>query len=124
MPNIYRTGQRIDHYEIIRPLGQGAASQVYLAQDWQAQREVVLKFPDDEVIGGAAVFERYQRESEIGTRAPPSTHPAALEPGRAAQRRVPGARIPARADPVGAADGTRAHTPLSTRGAAHAASGV
>lgn len=68
MPNIYRTGQRIDHYEIIRPLGRGAASQVYLAQDWQAQREVVLKFPDDEVIGGAAIFERYQREAEIGTR--------------------------------------------------------
>jgi serine/threonine protein kinase len=68
MPNIYRTGQRIDHYEIIRPLGRGAASQVYLAQDWQAQREVVLKFPDDEMIGGAAVFERYQREAEIGTR--------------------------------------------------------
>jgi serine/threonine protein kinase len=68
MPNIYRTGQRIDHYQIIRPLGPGAASQVYLAQDWRAQREVVLKFPDDELIGGAAVFERYQREAEIGKR--------------------------------------------------------
>lgn len=68
MPKIYRTGQRIDHYEIIRPLGRGGASQVYLAQDWHMQREVVLKFADDEVIGGAAVFERYQREAEIGKR--------------------------------------------------------
>jgi eukaryotic-like serine/threonine-protein kinase len=41
---------------------------VYHAQDWQAQQEVVLKFPDDEVIGDAAVFARYKREEEIGKR--------------------------------------------------------
>jgi serine/threonine protein kinase len=29
-------------------------------------QEVVLKFPHDDVIGGAAVFARYQREAEIG----------------------------------------------------------
>jgi serine/threonine protein kinase len=29
---------------------------------------VVLKFPHDEVIGGAAVFERSRREAEIGKR--------------------------------------------------------
>ncbi len=68
MPTVYHAGQRIDHYEIIRPLGRGGASHVYLAQDWHAQREVVLKFHDDEVIGGAAVFERYKREEEIGKR--------------------------------------------------------
>ncbi len=33
MPTIYTTGQRIDHYQIIRPLGRGGASHVYLAQD-------------------------------------------------------------------------------------------
>jgi serine/threonine-protein kinase len=31
-------------------------------------QEVVLKFPDDDLIGGAAVFERYKREAEIGRR--------------------------------------------------------
>jgi serine/threonine protein kinase len=31
-------------------------------------QEVVLKFPHDDVIGGAAVFARYQREAEIGRR--------------------------------------------------------
>jgi serine/threonine-protein kinase len=52
----------------MRPLGRGGASHVYLAQDWNALQEVVLKFPDDALIGGAAVFERYKREAEIGRR--------------------------------------------------------
>jgi eukaryotic-like serine/threonine-protein kinase len=68
MPTVYHAGQRIDHYEIVRPLGRSGASHVYLAQDWHTQQEVVLKFPNDEVIGGAAVFERYKREEEIGKR--------------------------------------------------------
>jgi eukaryotic-like serine/threonine-protein kinase len=68
MPTIYTTSERIDHYQIMRPLGRGGASHVYLAQDWHALQEVVLKFPDDDVIGGAAVFERYKREAEIGRR--------------------------------------------------------
>src|SRR5258708_8364460 len=66
MPRIDEPGQRIDHYQISRPLGGGGASHVYLAQDWHALQEVVLKFPDDDVIGGAAVFARYQREAQIG----------------------------------------------------------
>ena len=68
MPTIYTTGKKIDHYQIMRPLGRGGASYVYLAQDWNALQEVVLKFPDDALIGGAAVFERYKREAEIGRR--------------------------------------------------------
>ncbi len=66
MPKIYQPGQRIDHYEVIRVLGWGGASHVYLARDWSSLQEVVLKFPNDDVIGGAAVFERYKREAEIG----------------------------------------------------------
>src|SRR5215469_10742034 len=68
MPTSYQPGQRIDHYEIIRLLGRGGASRVYLAQDRRALQQVILKFPDDDVIGGAAVFERYKREAEIGNR--------------------------------------------------------
>src|SRR2546421_11691277 len=68
MPAIFHTGQVIDHYKIIRLLGQGGASHVYLAQDLQALQEVILKFPVDDVIGGAAVFARYKREAEIGKR--------------------------------------------------------
>jgi serine/threonine-protein kinase len=68
MPAIFTTGARIDHYQILRQLGRGGASHVYPAQDWHALQEVVLKFPDDDVIGGAAVFERYKCEAEIGRR--------------------------------------------------------
>ncbi len=68
MPGIYQPGQRIDHYEIIRLLGRGGASHVYLAQDRRALQEVVLKFPHDDLIGGGAIFARYRREAAIGRR--------------------------------------------------------
>jgi serine/threonine-protein kinase len=68
MPTIYTPGERIDHYEIIRLLGHGGMNYVYLAQDILNQREVVLKFPNDDVFGNVAVFERYKREAEAGSR--------------------------------------------------------
>lgn len=68
MTTAYTPGARIDHYEIIRMLGQGGMNRVYLARDMQNQQEVVLKFPNDDLIGNIGVFERYQREAEIGSR--------------------------------------------------------
>src|SRR5215467_842195 len=73
MPAIHRPGQRVDHYEIIRLLGRGGASTVYLAQDRSVLQQVILKFPHDDIIGGAAIFARYKREAEIGKRL---RHPA------------------------------------------------
>jgi serine/threonine-protein kinase len=64
----YTQGTRIDHYEIIRMLGHGGMNRVYLAKDITNEQEVVLKFPNDELIGDIAVFERYRREAEIGNR--------------------------------------------------------
>jgi eukaryotic-like serine/threonine-protein kinase len=63
---IYRFGQSIDHYTIIRLLGSGGASRVYLARDQHTLHEIVLKFPNEEEIGGTAVFARYKREAKIG----------------------------------------------------------
>jgi serine/threonine-protein kinase len=68
MPAIYHTGECIDHYEIIKPLGQGGSSHVYLALDQTTQQEVVLKFPHIDEIGSADVYARYQREKKIGRR--------------------------------------------------------
>jgi serine/threonine protein kinase len=68
MQGVYRPGTRIDHYEIMRMLGHGGMSRVYLARDLRSQQIVVLKFPNSELIGNIAVFERYKREAEVGHR--------------------------------------------------------
>ncbi len=68
MTTTYRPGTQVDHYEIIRMLGHGGMNRVYLARDVYNQQEVVLKFPNDDLIGDIAVFERYKREAEIGHR--------------------------------------------------------
>ena len=68
MTAVYTPGVQIDHYEIIRQLGHGGMSRVYLATDLRSQQTVVLKFLNDDLIGNVAVFERYKRESEIGNR--------------------------------------------------------
>jgi serine/threonine protein kinase len=67
MPTLYKPGEYVDHYQILYQLGQGGSSRVYLAQDSQNQQKVVLKFPNDEEIGGAAIFARHQREAKLGT---------------------------------------------------------
>lgn len=59
--------RRIDHYTILRPLGQGGMSRVYLARDVRTEQQVVLKFPNDDMLGNVAIFERYRREAEIGS---------------------------------------------------------
>ena len=68
MTTTYTPGTQVDHYEIIRMLGHGGINRVYLARDVSNQQEVVLKFPNDDLIGNIAVFERYKREAEIGNR--------------------------------------------------------
>jgi serine/threonine protein kinase len=64
----YAPGARIDHYEIIKMLGHGGMSRVYLALDVNSQQKVVLKFLNDDLIGNISVYERYKREVEIGNR--------------------------------------------------------
>jgi len=68
MTTTYTPGTRIDHYEIMCLLGHGGMNRVYLAEDMLNRQKVVLKFPNDDLIGSVAVFERYKREAEIGSR--------------------------------------------------------
>ena len=68
MTTTYSAGTRVDHYEIIRMLGHGGMNHVYLALDTHNNQKVVLKFPNDDLIGNIAVFERYKREAEVGSR--------------------------------------------------------
>src|SRR5579859_6795907 len=68
MTTTYIPGTLVDHYEILHLLGHGGMNRVYLARDVSTQQEVVLKFPNEDLIGNIAVFERYKREAEIGNR--------------------------------------------------------
>jgi serine/threonine-protein kinase len=68
MTAVYTSGSQIDRYKIIRQLGHGGMSRVYLASDTHDQRPVVLKFPSDDLIADLSAYERYKREAEIGRR--------------------------------------------------------
>lgn len=68
MTTTFTPGTQVDHYEIIRMLGHGGMNHVYLARDLVKQQDVVLKFPNEDLIGNIGVFERYKREAEIGSR--------------------------------------------------------
>lgn len=59
-------GQKLGRYSIIRELGHGGMSNVYLALDAQENQEVVLKFPHEEIMGDVATHERFSREVKIG----------------------------------------------------------
>jgi serine/threonine-protein kinase len=62
-----QTGAKIDQYTLLGKLGHGGMSDVFRAQDEQNRREVVLKFPHEDMMGDPATFERFQREVKIGT---------------------------------------------------------
>jgi eukaryotic-like serine/threonine-protein kinase len=65
-PISYLPGMQIDHYTIIRVLGQGVANHVYLGRDLTNQQQVVLKCPREDVIGGAGIFKAYRQEAKLG----------------------------------------------------------
>lgn len=59
-------GKSIGPYTVQRRLGQGGMSDVYLAHDAENDRDVVLKFPHEELLGDVASHERFLREVKIG----------------------------------------------------------
>ena len=61
----HAVGERIDHYEIERPLGEGGFASTYLARDTRNGREVVLKWPEESLLGDPTVFEHFRREMAI-----------------------------------------------------------
>ena len=65
-------GQQVGAYTVIQELGHGGMSDVFLAQDPQHAREVVLKFPHDDMMGDPSTYERFCREVKIGNAL---THP-------------------------------------------------
>lgn len=59
-----QAGTKLDDFTILDRIGQGAFSEVYLADD-PSGRKVVLKMPHDAILGDTASFDRFRREMEI-----------------------------------------------------------
>jgi serine/threonine-protein kinase len=58
-------GDQFDHYQIQSHLAQGGMSDIYRAFDLIHRREVVIKVPDQSLLGDPAQFERFQRELSV-----------------------------------------------------------
>jgi len=58
-------GDQFDHFQIQAHMAQGGMSDIYRAFDLVHRREVVIKIPDQSMLGDPAQFERFQRELEV-----------------------------------------------------------
>jgi eukaryotic-like serine/threonine-protein kinase len=58
-------GDQIDQYQIIAYMAQGGMSDIYRGYDITSGRDVVIKVPNNELIGDPAQYERFQREMEV-----------------------------------------------------------
>jgi eukaryotic-like serine/threonine-protein kinase len=63
--NMLQIGDQFDHYQIQAHMTQGGMSDIYRAFDLINRREVVIKVPDQSMLGDPAQFERFQRELEV-----------------------------------------------------------
>lgn len=58
-------GDQFDRYQIQAHMAQGGMSDIYRAFDLVNHREVVIKIPDQSMLGDPAQFERFQRELSV-----------------------------------------------------------
>jgi serine/threonine protein kinase len=61
-------GALVDHYRIVRRLGEGGFSEAYEAVDERTGTRVVLKLPSLAIIGDPQTYERFRREMAIARR--------------------------------------------------------
>jgi serine/threonine-protein kinase len=64
MSHDLKPGDQLDGFRILELLGQGASSEVLLAQD-SNDRRVVLKLPRDAAVASPSSFDRFRRELQI-----------------------------------------------------------
>jgi len=63
--NMLQIGDQFEQYQIQAHMAQGGMSDVYRAFDLVNRREVVIKIPDQSMLGDPAQFERFQRELDV-----------------------------------------------------------
>jgi serine/threonine protein kinase len=61
----YAPGTQLDHFEIIREIGEGAYAESYQARDMNTGEMVVLKSPNPAMLADPAIFSRFRREAAI-----------------------------------------------------------
>ena len=61
----HQPGDRIDRYEVVSSLGEGAYAETYKALDIETGMTVVLKIPNPMLFSDPGLFQRYRRETEI-----------------------------------------------------------
>ena len=59
------TGTRVDHYDLLEHLADGAQAEVHRARDLRADREVVVKFPHARVLERPQLAARWRREAQL-----------------------------------------------------------
>ncbi len=62
--NELQPGAKLDQFTIVKPIGHGAYSDVFLAED-PSGHQVVLKCPHESIMGDVSTFDRFRRELEI-----------------------------------------------------------
>src|SRR6266496_3889086 len=62
--NRLAAGERISHYEIVRPVGVGGMGEVYLAQDMRLKRKVALKVLPADLINDRERLHRFEQEAQ------------------------------------------------------------
>ncbi|MBV8951502.1 MAG: serine/threonine protein kinase [Actinobacteria bacterium] len=64
----FEPGRRIDHFEIVEALGEGAYAESYKARDTEDGHLVVLKVPNPTLFADPQLFQRYRREADVVAR--------------------------------------------------------
>ncbi len=65
-PKLLSSGDKLDHYKIIRPIHESNRSQVYLASDLETNEVVAIKTPSPNFEDDAAYIEGFAHEEWVG----------------------------------------------------------
>ena len=60
-----RAGQKLNHYEIVEPIGKGGMGGVYRARDTKLDRDVAIKILPEAFARDKGRLERFQREARL-----------------------------------------------------------